>query len=294
MSRGIHQRSLLLALLSVLLLSCSAPSLLSRVVGQDSASFVRLDSFQNTSRSSIPYDHPARWSGEDLAAVLGRLLLEDRVGIMDKARPPRPVFSSDDLAFLVPASREAFDQATPREWVAFALSTSLSSGSTITSGGMFVVGGRLHIVLANHHAPVGMDAEELARVRANPLYSIKGPGGVLTFESSRFVAGAQANWSGGHKFSASELILDHQAFLSVLKVATTPPPPVAVAAPAPGGAPSPAQDAAKGNIPTRVDLDSQQAIQRLQDEIGKLKKKLEEQEAEIDRLKRRSPSFPRQ
>lgn len=238
------------------------------------------------------YEHPAVWTEVELNAILGRLLLEDRVGLMDKTRAPRTVFSETDIAFLSPAFRESFRLATPPEWIVFGLLRPEDAGYAATSGGLFLENNKLHIVLANYKTVVANNSEELSRVRANPLYSIKGSGGTLAFESSRFVTDVQANWSGGNKSSASELILDYRSFLAMLKrtaVSSTSPlpnePSASVVAPAPVVSPNRSQ--------LTPDADLPRTIHKLQDEIGQLKKKVEEQEAEIDRLKRsRSRSSP--
>ena len=289
-SQGILHRSFLLPVFCFLCLGCAQPSLTSRVIQQESSSFVRLDSYHDAGGSSLHYAHPANWTEEELGAILSRLLLEDRVGLMDKPRPPRAVFSPEDIAFLSPAIRESFRLATPLEWIVFCLLRFNESGYVVTSGGMFLEKNNLHIVLANHQTSVRNDSEELSRVRVNPFYSIKGSGGSLTFESSRFVAGVQANWSGGNKSSASELILDHQSFLALLKrTAGSSTSPHAIGSTPPVITPAPVVSPNRGQMSPDADL--QQAIRRLQDEVSQLKRKVEEQEAEIARLKRaRVPS----
>lgn len=272
-------------LLAALLLSlgCSGPALTSRVVQQDSSWFVRLDLFQNAEKSSGRYDHPATWTIDELSAVLSRLLLEDRVGLMDRARPPRPLFSSEEIVLLAPAIVDSFRRATPSEWVSFSLSSPGASGVIVTSGGMFLADSRFHVIIANHRALLAKDSEEPANVRANPLRSIRGSGGTLTFESARFVTGTQPNWSGSHRVSASELILDHRAFLSFFKLpgAVAPAQALGLVPPATSSAPGPHRD----RPATTGETDAQMVILRLREEVERLKKTVEAQEAEIVRLK---------
>lgn len=276
----------------LLFLGCAGPALTSRVVQQDSAWFVRLDSHQDTGSSSAHYNHPATWTTEELSAILSRLLLEDRVGLMDRARPLRGVFSPEEITLLAPAIRDAFQSARPNEWVAVFLSTPSASGSLVTSGGMFLAGSRLHVVVANHRAPLAQDTEGLARVRANPFHSFSGSGGTLAFESPRFVMGTQPNWSGGHRASASELILDYQAFLSFLKLpGATQAPLRAVGSSTPDVRSQPGGP--QGPSSLSEDPDLKHAIVRLQEEVERLKKQLAEQEAEIARLKRGADRAPR-
>ena len=271
-------------LLSMLLLcvGCAGTALTSRVVQEESSWFVRLDSYHNTGSSPARYEHPATWTVEEISAIFSRLLLEDRVGLLDSSRPPRPVFSVEEIGLLAPAIRHSFQQAKPNEWISFCLSQLNTPGLAVTSGGIFVADSRLHVVVANHHASIAGGTEELASIRTNPFHSVRGSGGVLTFESPRFVMGTQANWSAGHRASASELTLDHRAFLSFLKLAGATPASVRAV-----GSSVPALSSETGAS------DPNRAIIRLQEEVERLKKQVAEQEAEIIRLKRSVDHSPR-
>lgn len=290
-SRRVYHGCLFLGILLLLSFGCAGPALTSRVVHEESSWFVRLDSYQNTGSSSVRYEHPATWTVEELSAVLSRLLLEDRVGLLDSARPPRSVFSSEEISLLVPAIRDSFQRATASEWIALSLSAPSGSGLAVTSGGMFLAGSRLHVIVANHRTPLAQDSEELGRVRANPFYSVRGRGGALAFESSRFVMGTQPNWSGGHRVSASELIIDHRAFLSFLALAGATPAPLRAA-----GSLVPASssesEASHSHSSASGDSDLNRAIIQLQEEVERLKKQVVEQEAEIVRLKRNANHSP--
>ena len=263
---------------------CSPPALSSRMVQDSSAWFVRLDSYQEAAQASAPYDHPAAWSAEDTAAVLGRLLLEDQGGLMDKPKPPRPVFSPEEIRALTPALQQALQSAGPREWIAFYLSQPDGSATAVTSGGLFLADSQLHVVLANHHRSLAPTSPDLAAVRANPFHALRGTRGRLTFESSRFVVDTQPNWSGGHTASASELILDHRAWLSLLRSAGGAAP---VSHPS-VTSPPPNQVAAAPTEPIAVTQEADQAttIRRLQEEVERLKHRVEEQESELARLRR--------
>ncbi|MFO0705408.1 MAG: hypothetical protein U0412_01025 [Nitrospira sp.] len=196
---------------------------------------------------------------------------------MDSPRPPRPVFTIDEIGLLVPAIAEAFRQATSQEWISFYFSQPGGSGLGVTSGGLFIKDDAIHVVLANHRLSLSQEATELSRIQANPFYSVKGSGGMLAFEASRFISGRQANWTGGHQASASELILDHRAFLSSLKRSSE----------AVGLIPSASPRSSSVADPT-----GQAFLQRLQEEVAQLKRKVAEQEAEIDALKRRTDGHP--
>lgn len=276
---GNHVSRALLLLCGILILcyGCARPAVKSRLVQQDDSWFVRLDSYADSPASSPRYEHPAAWTIDEISAILSRLLLEERVGLMDSRRPPRPVFSLEEVAVLAPTIRDSFAKATPHEWISFALSQAHDNQTVITTGGMFLSDSLLHVVIANHHTPVHTTSEELASVRANPLRSITGSGAILTFESSRFVMGTQANWSGGHRASASELILDYKGFLSFLRY-----PGAGTTAPAPI---TPLRQ------PSEPDQHNQ--LLQLQEEVTRLQSKVREQEEEIRRLKQVDRALPR-
>lgn len=286
MLRTTSFNSYFLGLTILLCLGCTAPTLTSRVIEQDSSWFVRLDSLLEAGSASPRYDHPSVWRDEELFAILSRLLLQERVGLMDNARPPRSVFSLEEINLLMPTVRKSFQEATSREWIVFTLVGQEGTGRETTSGGMFVEEGKLHLVIANHRLALAENSEELARVRANPLHSVQGSGGALVFDLPRFVIGTKANWSGGHRASASELILDHAAFLSSLQHRGSAAAPVPVSGShAPVSAPE--ADAPGPGSFHSGQVDSEQIILQLREEIEVLKQQLADKDAEIDRLKPR-------
>lgn len=287
MLRAIPFTSCVFGLLILLCLGCTAPALTSRVIEQDSTWFVRLDSLQDTGSDIPRYDHPTAWRQEDLSAILSRLFIQERVGLMDHARPPSSVFSSEELNLLVPAIRTSFQTAAPSQWVSFVSDQSLDGGRVITSGAMFMEAGKLHVVIANHRLPLAGNAKELARVQANPLYSVHGSGGTLGFDSPQFVMHTKSNWTGGHRASASELILDHAAFLSYLQRTG------AAMVPSHGAQSKVSASEPEFHVPRPQSsnpgqTDVEGTILRLRKEIEILKQQLAEKEGEIDRLKRRN------
>jgi len=286
-------RYLFLFALLLLFSACSTPLPASRLVQQDSTWFVRLDSFETADRSSHHYDHPVSWKEEDLTVILSGLFLEARVGFMDSAKPAKGLFPPEEIALIVPPVRQAFGNATSNEWVAFSVIQPDGPEAAVTSGALFVEGHRLHVVVANHRSVLTQGSEDLARVRANPLYSAKGSGGAVRFEPSRFGLGTKANWSGGHRASASELILDHEAFLSYHRQSTSPTAryhSTLLSEPykSTNFEESHAQD------PGSDTIDRGSEVKRLEAEIERLKQQLADKDREINRLQRESDhSAPR-
>jgi hypothetical protein len=252
-------------------LGCAGPSFTSRMVSSEPFWSVRLDTYLEPSKAAeVRHDHPADWSGSKLHAILSRLLLQEQVGLFDRKPPPRPVFSPEEIGQLVPALREAFLAARPSEWIVFYVARPAGSVLEITSGGLFLEDKQLHVIVANHRERVSPGPGGDDAVRASPIRSLRGAGGSLTFDPPAFVLASRANWLGGSAGpSASEVVLDHTAFLT--------------AAISPGGLfrLSPAQ----GSDSDLVSLREQ--VSRLQAEIARLREKLDAQADELGRLKAR-------
>ena len=252
-------------------LGCAGPSFTSRMVRSEPSWSVRLDTYLDPSKAAeVHHDHPADWSASELHAILSRLLLQERVGLLDPARPPHEVFSADEIAQLVPGLREAFRSARPSEWIVFSIARSADAAQEITSGGFFLLDKRLHVVVANYRERVLPGSEGAVAIGADPIRSLRGTGGSLTFDPPRFVFASQANWLGGSSGgSASELILDHKAFLVA---ATSPGAPITL---------SGAQASSSDIVSLR------EQVQRLEEEIARLKETVAAQGDEIARLKSR-------
>ena len=267
----------------LLCLGCAGPPLANRPVQTEPSWFVRLDSYQESSPSSDHlYDHPATWTTEELSAILSRLLLEEQRGILDTAKPPRTVFSQGDINRLAPAIQNAFRMARPPEWLSFYLTEPAVKAITITSGGLFIKNGRLHIILANHQEPGSAEDHDVKMVLANPLRSMRGTRGSLQFESPRFAMGTEPNWSGGHAASASELVLDHQAFLAFLRLPVAPIPQPAPLMPK---APQTENTPLSSTVTSKKEPSQKDPLLTLQEEVDRLKQKIDDQEREIAKLK---------
>lgn len=281
-----------LTTLLLVTVGCAAPPLTNRPVQTEPSWFVRLDSQQEARSSSDLYDHPATWTPEELTAILSRLLLEEQRGIFDSPRPPKPVFSLKEINQLAPAIQRAFHMARSTEWLSFYLSDSSDSQMTITSGGLFIKNGRLHIVIANHQEPASATDSDVASIRTNPIRSLKGTRGALRFESSRFAIGTDANWSGGHAAAASELVIDQQAFLAFLRI------PAATLVQPTATLPAmelPQTPPSTNQTTNKKDPGPKDPLLKLQEEIDRLTRRVEEQESEIAKLKQppKQPLPPR-
>lgn len=105
------------------------------------------------------HDHPAVVSPVQIATALNglRVTERDRLGLgalTTKDEDAKPPFTASEIASLAPYLSEALRKASPRDVATFYLvSSDPKLGRLITSGGLFVRGGRLIVILANARTP---------------------------------------------------------------------------------------------------------------------------------------------
>lgn len=275
-------RRILAAVAVLSCLGCTGPALTTRPVHHDATVFIGLARYADAARAAgVRHDHPIEWNDADLQAVLSGLTLQERMGLLDEARPAQGVFEPDEVPRLTAGLREGLRSAQPAEWVVFALASPAGAAqeTTVTSGAVFLQERRLHVIIANHHAPVPPGPDGFDAVRANPLRPLTAVKGTLGFDPARYVVASRASWLGGSSgHSASELTVDHAAFLASARRQM----PGAGVAPVAQGRPEDSEAAA---------LRAQ--MKQLQEEVAQLKRQLAEQAGELARLKSRSPTRPR-
>ena len=282
-------RAFIVAALLIAGFGCAGPSFTMKPVQSDPMTFVGLARYQDHAEAAaVRHDHPATWSEAELRAILGRLLLQERGGLMDPTRPPRPVFAADEIARLLPGLRHAFEAARPPDWVVFVLSAPMGSSAAPvgTSGAFFLEDRRLHVILSNHRESISPNAGERETLQAHPFRSLKGVRGQLTFDPPLYVVTSRANWLGGSSGpAASELVLDHLSFRDVTHQAHPGAPEVAMPASlsAPRGTGSPEVESEVGLL--------KEEVSTLREELAGLKRQLAEQAGELARLKAQ-PSTP--
>ena len=116
---------------------------------------------------------------------------------------------------MTPILRTAFQQAQGSEWLSFVFLSPTGTNLEVTSGAFFIANRRLHVVIANAREVVNQFATDVGFVRKNPMRSIWGVHGHLTFDPDRFIVETASNWSGGSNYSASELVLDYREIHTV-------------------------------------------------------------------------------
>ena len=125
--------------------------------------FVRL---QVTKAGAVEHNapalsHPFRLSPADwktiLTSIKTRVMKPGLMGLGGIHGAVRPTFTGGDVKFLSESLNRAFARVQRNEWVVFELRSRASRGILeITSGGWFVEGLNLHLVLANFRSPITM------------------------------------------------------------------------------------------------------------------------------------------
>ncbi len=258
---------------------------------------MRLDAAPSSSAAqSARHEHPFDWAEADIAAILGRLQIEQETGVLGQHRSLEPVFSPDEVAQMTPAVHAAFQQAQPNEWVSFAFFTPSGTNLIVTSGGLYFKAGRLHVVLANYREKLHQHAVDIDLVRKNPLRSARGVNGRLKFDPVQLVTGTGSNWAGHANEPALEIVLDYKG----LQDATVRPTPTAPALVA-GEAVSPGitsagrdavdkrslevRSASSGKVAGQELQDLKATIQRLEARVDVLTRQLQEQDALLLKLR---------
>lgn len=137
-------------ILVALLAGCAGPP--PRQIYQDPITSIRL---YIDERAGAGHTHPGEVPTDHLALVLSGVRVVPRSGYISSlitGQPQaNPAFTAGEIQALAPKLSRALSQATPQELVTFYRRfTDASIGLGITSGGMFVQGTHLFVIVANH------------------------------------------------------------------------------------------------------------------------------------------------
>jgi hypothetical protein len=172
------------------LIGCSPAQFTTLTIYETPLSFVRLE-IDRTLTQGTGHSHPSNISPEQMAAVLRGITIQEpltRIPIYDDLSVSRthPAFSDRDISFWAPLLSLALNRATTDELATFYQSTKVSGISReVTSGGLFVDGDKLHIVLSNLQSNTHFTADtgvaDTHDDRLSPMKSIAPQRGKLTF-----------------------------------------------------------------------------------------------------------------
>jgi hypothetical protein len=148
------------------------------------------------------YDHPVSITKEQMIQIMQGIRVEKR-GLYSASSSgssqSHPAFSESEIQFFAPLIVRGLSQATPEEMVTFFETAEIQTDDLernyqlTTSGGFYVAGGNLYIVLSNFSVktPIWQDASESQNeegsIRTRPLEQLEPQPGRLIFEPQEFM-----------------------------------------------------------------------------------------------------------
>jgi len=181
----------LLVLYGSSMLGCAPTEFTTVTIFDTPTVFVRLE----IDREASPergHSHPAIITPEQMASVLSGITLEEpivRLPIYDDTSQPRRhhAFTEKEVDFFSPLLAIALSKGTPEEIITFYQSRTLSgTNREVTSGGVFVQGDELHLILANYRSPTHYSADigmvDTTDERMTPMRALAPQRGKLDFD----------------------------------------------------------------------------------------------------------------
>jgi len=207
------------------------------------------------------FSHPLRLSPSEWARLLSGVRIQSRKDsfIFTPAKdPPVEAFAPEEVGYLSRALSDVFAKATPDEWVSFGVSRVLPSGvNEVTTGGLFVEGPRLHLILANYRQSVTKSGVR-ERLWTAPLRTLSAPFYEVVEEEYRTVVRETGLFKRLLHHGGPEIVIEYQAVLAARPIVSLP-----ILVPAPPPAASPAESS---RLPVTILEESLQALKRLRDQ----------------------------
>lgn len=197
-SDGCPRFFLLLTVMVVALIAlmdgCAIPQVPSRIVYEDPVNFVRLE----TDKTVLPewpqghFSHPAPLGKEVMRTVLSGLRIQEHRILPQQwiqgVAPIVPAFDEEEVEWLSEQLAEGLAQARYNERVTFYLSEPLTFfRRMVTSGGLYVRGNELHILLGNWKIVYGIPAYGMIYDRRYPMRPTAAKGFDLLFEPAEAI-----------------------------------------------------------------------------------------------------------
>jgi len=212
-------RICLVLTLALLGQACAGPSRVEAPVQKEPERFVRVEARLGSANPAGPirFNHPLELTQKEWTRLLENVWVQHEPGVIALVSPKEPpiaAFTPDEIAFLSKTLSKAFRQAHPDEWVVFGLSRPRSPDLIeITTGGWFVEGERLYLLLANYRHVISM-ASVRQLLLEDPLHSTGdryytfAPG---DFQTAELVGGGVLADLRGT--SVPQLAIDYNGFL---------------------------------------------------------------------------------
>jgi len=182
-------------------LGCAIPQVPSRTVYEDPVNYVRLEEDAGVLPEWTPghHAHPAAMGPERVRAILSGLKIQEHRSAPQRwiqgEAPLVPAFTEEELALLSAQMAEALAQAKYNERVTFYLSQPETSAKrVITSGGIYVHGTELHVVLGNWRIIYGIPAYGMIYDRRYPMRPTAAKGFELFFQPPDAVIPVSNSW----------------------------------------------------------------------------------------------------
>lgn len=215
-------KEVLIAVLFVVLslTGCTNTQTFSRKVFEDPVLMVRLDSplFPREEKTQ-PYSHPIEFTPQDLSRLLQSIKIQKEVSLVDyyvfrRDNSPFAPFPPEMANLLAPHLRTALAKAQAEEMVVFVITRSREDHiPLLTSGGLFVQGTQLSVILANVDRPAASEKKR-EEARQRPLKPLGKPdfhfvpGPFQTILAKREPPGVLS-----HDFAPLTLLLNYHEFL---------------------------------------------------------------------------------
>lgn len=185
-----------------------------RVLYQDNTTAIRL---QLDSKAGNGHSHPAKVGSDVIQHVLNGVRIQTRSSfvpsILTGEAPLVVAFSREEQALLARYLSQALAEATPEELVTFYRRVSTSTaGLAITSGGLFVHGQHLYVIVANNRTlpSEGMSQSIVSEIDPveNPLLPISRTSFRTTFVPATSMVPEDERWAWPYIDEGRVVVLD--------------------------------------------------------------------------------------
>jgi hypothetical protein len=200
----------------------------SRTIYEDPVNYVRLEEDRGYLVEWPPShnSHPAVLGPEVLRPLLqGLIIQEHRIWLqrwIAGDAPYQAAFQDQEIALLSAQLAEALAQAKPNERVTFYLSEpQASTKRVVTSGGLYMKGTELHLILGNWQIVYGIPTYGMIYDRRYPMRPTAAKGFDLFFQPHEAMRRSESSWIDG--------VLANGADEVVIDLSKLPPPPSAAA-----------------------------------------------------------------
>lgn len=193
---------------------------LPRPIYRDMATIIAI---QQDTKAGTGHNHPAQISPDLLQQVLGGIHIQSRKSfpgssLITGGSQPTAAFSKEDLAICTPHLSQGLAKAQPSELVTFYRRISTSSvGLGITSGGLFVRGQHLYVILANARTlpSEGMREGLLSEIDPveNPLLPISRTSFRATFMPATSLVPEDERWAWPYIDQGRVVVIDLVQFM---------------------------------------------------------------------------------